>query len=719
MLGTTTHSKSFKPILFLVLVFLVCFLPRVFFAQVPINVDENHWFFRGSGFWVRVLLGNFQDTYFQHHPGVPTMWLDGFGVLFGCVVDHWFPPHLTLEPESVRSCVRVLREQNFVPIDFYVLTRVIQAVVTSALMTLSSWFVLRLFNLKISIIWLAILTLEPFFLAYQRLVITDSLQCGFILVSVLALFLHWRLGSGKVYLSLSGITMGMAIATKTTTLLLFPGLMAIAILTELNYFQPIFPKKGIAEQAKDIGIWTFCLVATFILIWPAMWVAPFETMSRLVSGLRQETQRGYLFFLGRSHRRINALFYPIVILYRLSPVLLVSSFTSFLLTSLPTWRPRILYQKYLVANFILILSFLWVVSLPGNKLDRYILPIVPFLALNGAIASFIVLKRLQQYLRQYLRQYLTHRHPQILSKSPQTSQVSFNTFVVILLAIQLITIYPFFPYYISYYNPFIGGGKTAKFIIMMGNGEGLDQAGAWLNRQPNPQNLVVAGPYRSAFAPYVQGEVLAVPRHFGGSWTERWLRNANFLLFYINQIQRNIPDPNIIDYFTRQGPLHTVRLNGVDYASIYPGPIARPEEMQTLTSTRDLIGNDQLQLRGYTLASDSLRPGDSLELTLYWDILQSIPSHRHFTLSLQQGERVLMAIPRPILQGFLGDDPIEAGKTIRDYQSLALPATLPPGDYQIGVSLAPSLSPAEDGLLDIRENTPEILGLFQMIPSED
>lgn len=639
------------------------------------------------------------------------MWLDGFGVLFGCVVDHWFPPHLTLEPESVRSCVRVLREQNFVPIDFYVLTRVIQAVVTSALMTLSSWFMLRLFNLKIAILWLVILTLEPFFLAYQRLVITDSLQCGFILVSVLALFLHWRLGSKKVYLSLSGIMMGMAIATKTTTLLLFPGLMAIAILTELNYFQPMFPKKGIAQQAKDIGIWTFCLVATFILIWPAMWVAPLETMNRLVSGLQQETQRGYLFFLGRSHRRINALFYPIVILYRLSPVLLVSSFISFLLASLPTWRPRILYQKYLVANFILILSFLWVVSLPGNKLDRYILPIVPFLALNGAIAIFIVLKRIQQYL--------THRYPQIFSNVSQTSRLSFNTVVVTILAIQLITIYPFFPYYISYYNPFIGGGKTAKFIIMMGNGEGLDQAGAWLNRQPNPQNLVVAGPYRAAFAPYVQGEVLAVPRHFGGSWTERWLRNANFLVFYINQLQRNLPDPNVIDYFTRQGSLHTVQLNGVDYASIYLGPIARPEEMQTLTSTRELIGNDQLQLRGYTLASDSLQPGESLELTLYWDILQSMPSHSHFTISIQQGERVFLAIPRPLLQGFLGDDPIEAGKTIRDHQSVALPATLPPGEYQIGVSVTPSLSSAEDSLLDIRENTGKILGLFQMIPSED
>lgn len=704
--------KRFKPTVFLVLVFLICFLSRVFFSHVPINVDENLWFFRGSGFIAQVLSGDlakFQETYYQHHPGVPTMWVDGFGITLGCVVDHWFPPQLTLEPDSVRSCIYLLREQNFVPIESYVLTRVIQGLITSALITLSSWLVVRLVNLKIAIIWISILAFEPLFLAYQRLVITDSLQCGFILVSVLALFLHWRLASGKSYLILSGAAMGMAIATKTTTILLFPGLMAIAVLTELNYFQPIFPKKGIAEQAKDIGIWTFCLVATFILIWPAMWVAPLETINRLASDLQRETQRGGLFFLGRSQDHINALFYPVVILYRFSPLLLLSSLISVLLASVPAWRPRGIYQKYLVANFILILSFLWLVSLPGNKVDRYILPIVPFLTLNAAIASFIILKRLKQSINRH--------HPKITSRIRQESWLSFNTLVLVILAIQIITIYPYFPYYMSYHNPFLGGTKTAKFILMIGNGEGLDRVGAWLNRQPNPQNLVVAVPYRSALAPYAQGEVLAVPRQ-GGSWAERWLRNANFLVFYINQIQRNIPSPEVINYFTRQDPLHVVQLNGVDYASIYLGPIARPEEMQTLTSTIESIGNDELRLRGYTLASDSLKPGESLELTLYWDILKSIPSNHHFTLSIQQGNRVLLAIPRPILKGFLGDDPIEAGKTIRDQQSLSLPVIFPPGDYQIGLSL-PTSGSAEEGFLDIREHTPQIIGSFQMIPSED
>ncbi len=706
-------SKPFKPTLFLIIVFLIYFLPRVFFSQVPINVDENLWFFRGSGFVAQVLSGDFskfQDTYYQHHPGVPTMWVDGFGITLGCMVEHWFPPRLTLDPESVKSCIYLLREQNFVPIESYVLTRVIQGVITSALMTLSSWLVVRLVNLKVAIIWIAILALEPFFLAYQRLLITDSLQCGFSLVSVLALFLHWRLASGNSYLILSGVAMGMAIATKTTTLLLFPGLMAIAVLTELNYFQPIFPKKGIAEQAKDIGIWTLCLVATFILIWPAMWVAPWQTMSSLVGDLRQETQRGVLFFLGRSRDRINALFYPIVILYRFSPLLLLGSIISILLSTVSAWRPQIIYQKYLVANFILILSFLWIVSLPGNKVDRYILPIVPFLAINAAIASFIVLKRLQQYL--------THRHPRIISKIPQKYGLNFNGLILVLLMIQIVTIYPFFPYYISYHNPLLGGTKTAKLFIMIGNGEGLDLAGKWLNRQANPEELVVASRYRSALAPYVKGEVLAVSSYFESPLTERWLRSANFLIFYINQIQRQIPSSEVIDYFTRQDPVHIVQLNSVDYASIYLGAIARPEEMQTLNSTMESINNDELRLRGYTLASDDLKPGESLELTLYWDILQSIPSQGHFTLSIQQENRVLMAIPRTILQGFLGDDPIEAGKTIRDHQSLSLPVTLPPGEYQIGLSLPASASEAEN-FLDIRENTPKIIGLFQMIPSED
>ncbi|MCC5897033.1 MAG: glycosyltransferase family 39 protein [Phormidium sp. BM_Day4_Bin.17] len=692
-------------------------MSRVFFSEVPINVDENRWFIRGSGFFAQVLSGDlekFRETYYQHHPGVPTMWINGFGITLSCVIEGWFPLHLNLNPESVRHCIYLFREQNFVSIESYVLTRVIQGVFTSALITLSSWLVARLVNLKIAIIWIAILALEPFFLAYQRLLITDSLQCGFILVSVLALFLHWRLASGKSYLILSGVAMGMAIATKTTTILLFPGLMAIAVLMELQYFQPILPQKGISEQAKDIGIWTFCIIATFILIWPAMWVAPWQTISSLITDLRQETQQGGLFFLGQYRDRdwINTLFYPVVMLYRLSPLLLLSSFTSVLIASVTAWRPQIIYQKYLVANFILLLSFIWMITLPGNKFDRYILPIVPFLTLNAAIASFIVLKR--------LKQYLNRRYPKILSKTPQNNGLGFNILILVILGLQMITVYPFLPYYISYYNPLLGGPKIAEYVIMRGQGEGLDLAGNWLNRQTNSEDLVVASPYRFALAPYVHGQVLDVSRNFGSSWTQRWLRNANFVIFYVNQIQRQfLTKPEVVEYFIRQEPVHIVHLNGVDYATIYPGPIARPEEMQTIISPEEAIEADGLKLRGYTLTSDVLTPEDSLELTLYWNILETIPSQTTFTLSIQQDNTLLMAIPRVILQGFLGDDPIEAGKTIRDLQFLSFPVTLPAGDYEIAISLSSPVLSADEALVDMETDIPKTIGLFELLPSED
>ena len=40
------------------------------------------------------------------------------------------------------------------------------------------------------------------------------------------------------------------------------------------------------------------------------------------------------------------------------------------------------------------------------------------------------------------------------------------------------------PYYLSYYNPLLGGGPAAQRTVMVGNGEGLDQVAAWLNAQP-------------------------------------------------------------------------------------------------------------------------------------------------------------------------------------------------------------------------------------------
>ncbi|WP_159785952.1 ArnT family glycosyltransferase [Sodalinema gerasimenkoae] len=694
-----------------IVVFIVSFATRVIAVEVPINVDENLWLFRGLNFVGQLFSGNLSDTYFQHHPGVPTMWVNGLGMTLGCLVENFYPPRINLDSDSLRTCASLLRSQNFAPLETYVITRWIQAIITSGLISVSTWLLSRVLTLKLALITVSILALEPFFLGYQRLVITDSLQTGFMLVSVLALFLHWRMTSGQLYLIASGVTMGLAIATKTTSLLVFPGLLAIALLTELNCVKPLFLKKGLANQFKDVGIWSLCILITFIVIWPAMWVAPIETIARLVEDLRDETQRGSLFFLGRSTREVNALFYPVVLLYRLSPILVIGSLLSLLMSLLSSWRDEGIYQKQLIVNLILVLSFLLVLSVPGNKLDRYILPIIPFLAINAAIAWRFILQTATQFLRS--------KSPQPISHILRFTERRASVLIVLIILVKGLTLYPVFPYYISYYNPLVRGARTARFVLMMGNGEALDLAADWLNQQVNLNELVAASRYRSVLGPYLIGEALEIPRGFRGGLTQRWLRNANFLVFYINQVQREIPNQEVFEYFSRQEPLHVVQLNGVDYATIYPGPIARPEEMQTIITPEEAIEADGLTLRGYTLTSDSLTPGDPLELTLYWDILEAIPSQTTFTLSIQQDNTLLMAIPRVILQGFLGDDAIETGKTIRDLQFLSFPVTLPAGDYEIAISLSSPLLSADEALVDMGTSIPKTIGLFEMLPSED
>ena len=703
--------KNSPTLLVIIVIFIISFATRVIAAEVPINVDENLWLFRGLNFGGQLFSGNLSGTYFQHHPGVPTMWVNGLGMTLGCLVENLYPPRINLDSESLRGCASLLRSQNFAPLETYVITRWIQAIITSSLISVSTWLLSRVLNLKLALLTVSILLLEPFFLAYQRLVITDSLQTGFMLVSVLGLFLHWRMTSGQLYLIASGVTMGLAIATKTTSVLVFPGLLAIALLTELNYFRPLFLKKGLVNQFKDVGIWSLCILVTFIIIWPAMWVAPIQTMATLLEDVRQETQRGFLFFLGRSTSDINALFYPIVLLYRLSPILLIGSFVSLLMSLFPSWRDKAIYHKQVIANLLLVLSFLLVLSVPGNKMDRYILPIIPFLAINAAIAWRFVLRKATQFLRS--------KSPQFISHVLRFFEGRASVLIALIILVQGLTLYPFFFFFFSYYNPLVGGATTARFVLMMGNGEALDLAADWLNQQVNPNELVAANLYRSVLSPYLMGEALDIPKGFRSGLTQRWLRNANFLVFYINQVQREIPNREVFEYFSRQDPLHIIELNGVDYATIYPGPIARPEDMQTIINPQEIIEAEGLQLRGYTLTSESLAPGDDLELTLYWDILETIPSQTTFTLSIQENNNPVMVIPRVILQGFLGDDPIEPGKTIRDLQFLSFPVTLPAGDYEIAISLSSPVLSADEALVDMETDIPKTIGLFEILPSED
>jgi hypothetical protein len=122
-----------------------------------------------------------------------------------------------------------------------------------------------------------------------------------------------------------------------------------------------------------------------------------------------------------------------------------------------------------------------------------------------------------------------------------------------------------YPYYLSYFNPLLGGPWTAPKLVKVGWGEGLDQVGRWLAGQPDAPGLRVGSTYASALAPFFPGKIGEVTA--GG---------LDYLVLYRKQVQGGEPSPSILRYFQAEEPVHTVRLDGIDYAWIYAGPAMQP-----------------------------------------------------------------------------------------------------------------------------------------------
>ncbi len=139
-----------------------------------------------------------------------------------------------------------------------------------------------------------------------------------------------------------------------------------------------------------------------------------------------------------------------------------------------------------------------------------------------------------------------------------------------------------YPYYLTYFNPLAGGSLTAPWAMIIGWGEGLDQAAAWLNAQPDAEKLRIVSWYHDGPLSYfTQTEPVGV--RYGSSLS--WLEN-DFVVLYINQIQRDIPSAEAIDWYLAQEPALTGALWRLELARIYDmrgrraAALCRPQHQQ-------------------------------------------------------------------------------------------------------------------------------------------
>jgi hypothetical protein len=330
-----------------------------------------------------------------------------------------------------------------------------------------------------------------------------------------------------------------------------------------------------------------------------------------------KVEEGHLvFFMGRPTLNPGPWFYPYVISFRLTPITLIGAILSagLIVVTLITLvrkggEESRLPSRYIAAALLwfYVISLLLFGNLSPKKQDRYLLPLLPMLDLLAAFAYVEIDKSANQQIGSWADKRPTIRVTQY------ATHIALPLLLLIIHAFPVVTAYP---YYLAYFNPLVGGLPRAIETTLVGWGEGMEEAAAYLNQRSDADKLYVAAVPAQTFLPYFQG----TGENF---YTNDVALRADYVVLYVSQVQRLAPSPEIVRYFSAMDPEHTVHVLGRPYAWIYPGPKVITTDVPSDATLTNVGFGDQLRLAGYQI-SDLQLPTSSLEIVLYWHILSSM-----------------------------------------------------------------------------------------------
>jgi hypothetical protein len=548
-------------LLALVVVVLATWLPRGFALDAFVTPDERLWVHRSAKFYYALATGDFAATYQTGHPAVTTMAAGTAGYLAifpefrgsgrGQVSGGEFSDYL--RDEANISALELLQAGRF----FMVLGNTIVLVI-------GYFYARKLLGLLPALVGFLLIAFEPFHLALSRLLHMDGLLGSLYLVSVLV-FIYFLQKRRPFDLVLASVLTGLCWLTKSPGLLLGPVVGTLAVLESWRGYQankrtPI--RKQIWDFIWPLSAWFVIGALVFVVLWPAMWVDPIQSLTKIFSAANRVTDLGHFsgtFFNGVVAEKLgpaSLYYYPLTYLWRTTPVVILGlalCLWGYFTNRKPLDQPEARLTFFGLALAVLIFTIGMTVG--DKKVERYLLPVYAPLDLIAGIGWV------------YLVNWLKERDMASLS------QYSTILVLVPVLGVQAFLSLRTFPYYYSYVNPAMGGSKKAPEVVQIGWGEGLDQAAAYLNQKPDAEKLNVLSWYSSGpFSYFFKGRALNLG--FDPEFNEGEKRNlamADYVVVYINQIQRNRP-AELLDYLAQLEPEKTIWINGIEYVRIYRMP---------------------------------------------------------------------------------------------------------------------------------------------------
>lgn len=558
----------------LLVVVVATLLPRTLDLNRFVTPDERFWLRRSANFYFALTDGRFAQTLQAFHPGVPTTWAGALAFWLCCrnhqdeiqrAIQIYSPADVTTREVPLELA---LVEYGYDPLEMLAKARLIVALTVTILLGISFLAVTRLLGMLPALLGCLLVALDPFHLALSRLLHVDALMTGFVFLSLLLILNYLFSGNSRWYLVGSAVAAGLAWLTKTPALILLPfvGVLWLSALWREWKSDDGLNPSALWNVTRPYALWAVVGAATFVLLWPAMWVKPVEIIWSFATDTGKAVLLGHArgtFFAGealakRGHPGV--LFYPVNYFWRTSPMVLLGlvAFLIALATRRAPWR--LLNERKSALTLLLFAGvFLAAMTIGSKQMDRYLLPIFPPLDLVAAMGWVLTLRSLG-------------------SRVPAAARMAVPGVVAALVALQGALAFRTAPYYLTYYNPLLGGPRRAAEVVLIGWGEGLDQAARYLNGKPNAENMRVMSWYGDGpFSYFFDGQAI----HYDDSVLTEILRVwrdpestevgneppdfPDYLVLYINQWQRDLAPKEIL---SRQ-PEHVVRLAGVEYARIY------------------------------------------------------------------------------------------------------------------------------------------------------
>jgi 4-amino-4-deoxy-L-arabinose transferase-like glycosyltransferase len=653
---------------------LAALLPRLFQLDRFITADEILFLDHARDSLEGLVSGNLSLTLGIGYPGMSLAWANALGllVLFGL-----WRLGLAGSPSANMSLGEFLAAADVQPLPYYGAGRVVTAVVITALLLMYYVLARRLFDSESSslgepaaLLSTLLLALDPYILGYSRLMHIAAPLALLMLLTVMTWML-WLRKAKTYWVLLAGIFGGLALLTKSTALLLFPMILGLALLHWLNEGRARTRSDSTqwARLARLFAGWLGVLgvaALVFLLLWPAMWHDPGTALGLTFGKLWVDKEAGQgnlgMFWMGSFVDDPGPAFYVVALLLKLSPLMLVG--LAFGLISLRPARER--WVEWGLWAYALL--YLLAMTIAAKKSVRYMLPAF---AAFAPLAAFGLIR-----LGRGVADTVSGWRRDEIRDSASVPSVGGRASLLALVLLSLLAL-PYAPFYLSYYNPLLIGWRWAPKAVLVGWGEGMGDAAGFLNQQPGVEQDRVAAWYDWTFAPFFAGQTLPLS-------TENVMA-ADHSVFYVNQVQRNIPDPNLIAYFQRRRPEHVVRLNGVDYAWVYPAIRGDRTPPASAIPVGVSMG-DEVVLEAYETRRDGT--GQGTIITLYWRAARSdLPDYFVYVRAVDSLSRVKAKADSPPVMGFWPTSRWEPRELVADEQVLTRAPDVQPGTYRLEVGM--------------------------------